>query len=112
MNLSFLSDLLHFDRSHGELLDTVCTLLAPNDKARVYVTAGVYRKFEVCAAFLRQAMRHGFVWIDNKGVSQDWREVDDVVESTLPMHGISWDQLGSAESSHRHVPVVGGAMVR
>jgi hypothetical protein len=72
-------------------------------KAHVYVAAVVYTKSGVCAAFLRQAERRGFVWVDDKGASQDGWEVDEVVESALRVHGIGWDQLGSAGSSHRHV---------
>jgi len=56
-----LSDLLHFDQSHGALLDSVCMLLARNDRARVYVAAGVYTKSDMCAAFLRQAERRGLL---------------------------------------------------
>ena len=70
-------------------------LLARNDKARVYIAAGVYTKSDVCSTFLHQAERRGLVWID-KGAGQDGREVDEVWRGTLPVHGpgISWDQLG------------------
>ena len=95
-----LSDLLHFDRSHEALLDSVCMLLGRSDKARVYVAAGVYTKSDVCAAFLRQAERRGLVWID-RGAGQDGREVDDVWRGTLPVQGMSRDQLGARKGMCR-----------
>jgi len=95
-----LSDLLHFDRSHGELLDSVCMLLARDDKARVYVAAGVYTKTDVCTAFLREAEGRGLVWID-RGAGQDGREVDEVWRGTLPVQGMSRDQLGARKGMCR-----------
>lgn len=95
-----LSDLLHFDRSHGELLDSVCMLLARDDRARVYVAAGVYTKSDVCTAFLRQAEGRGLVWIE-RGAGQDGREVDEVWRGTLPVQGMSKDQLGARKGMCR-----------
>lgn len=37
-----MSDLLHFDRSHVELAESVVSLLARHDQARVYVAAGTH----------------------------------------------------------------------
>jgi len=95
-----LSDLLHFDQSHAALLDSVCILLARNDRARVYVAAGVYAKSDVCAAFLRQAERRGLLWVD-RGAGQDGLEVDAVWRGTLPVLGISRDQLGTRKGMCR-----------
>ena len=95
-----LSDLLHFDRSHGELLDSVCMLLARDDRARAYVAAGVYTKSDVCTAFLRQAEGRGLVWIE-RGAGQDGREVDEVWRGTLPVQGMSKDQLGARKGMCR-----------
>jgi nicotinamide N-methyltransferase len=95
-----LSDLLHFDRSHGALLDSVCMLLARDDKARVYVAAGVYTKTDVCAAFLREAGRRGLVWVDREA-GQDGREVDDVWRGTLPVLGVSREHLGTRKGMCR-----------
>ncbi|KAI9463021.1 hypothetical protein F5148DRAFT_1313640 [Russula earlei] len=95
-----LSDLLHFDRSHGALLDSVCTLLARHDRARVYVAAGVYTKSDVCTAFLHQAERRGLLWVDS-GAGQDGREVDAVWRGALPVPGMDRDQLGARKGMCR-----------
>jgi EEF1A N-terminal glycine/lysine methyltransferase len=75
-------------------------LLARNNKARVYVAVGGYTKSDVCAAFLRQAERCGLVWID-KGAGHDGQEVDDVWRGTLPVQGMSRDQLGARKGMCR-----------
>jgi nicotinamide N-methyltransferase len=51
----FLSDLLHFDASHGALLSSVTQLLSASPSARVYVGAGKYTPAHVCAAWVRAA---------------------------------------------------------
>ncbi|KAI0002582.1 hypothetical protein BJV74DRAFT_765432 [Russula compacta] len=95
-----LSDLLHFDRSHAELLDSVCRLLVRNGKGRIYVAAGVYTKSDICDAFLRLAERRGLVWID-RGAGQDGLEVDDAWRGTLPVLGMSREQLGARKGMCR-----------
>lgn len=57
-----LSDLLHFDRSHPELLSSLCALLARRPESRTYVAAGVYTRSEHCDSFLRNAEALGIVW--------------------------------------------------
>lgn len=57
-----LSDLLHFDRSHPELLFSLCALLAHRPESRTYVAAGVYTRSEHCDSFLRNAEALGIVW--------------------------------------------------
>lgn len=57
----FLSDLLHFDSSHDELLSSTTSLLKRSAEARVYVCSGDYTKPAVCAAFVANAERHGLL---------------------------------------------------
>ncbi|KAI0266540.1 hypothetical protein BC834DRAFT_875036 [Gloeopeniophorella convolvens] len=88
-----LSDLLHFDRSHGALLDSISMLLARRPTSRVFVAAGIYTRTDVCTAFLHQAEKRGLLWIDS-GAGENGREVDEEWRGTLPIHGVDWDQLG------------------
>ncbi|KAI0935113.1 hypothetical protein AcV7_004010 [Taiwanofungus camphoratus] len=56
-----LSDLLHFDQSHGALLASLCALLRRTAAARAYVAAGKYTPPHVCDGFLRAAGAAGLV---------------------------------------------------
>jgi nicotinamide N-methyltransferase len=51
----FLSDLLHFNTSHGALLTSLRSLLARTPYARAYVGAGKYTAAAVCADWVRAA---------------------------------------------------------
>ena len=95
-----LSDLLHFDQSHLALLDSVCMLLARRRSARVYVAAGIYTKYGVCSAFLHQAEQRGLVWVD-RGAGPEGRELDEVWRGSLPVLGISREQLGARKGMCR-----------
>lgn len=73
-----LSDLLHFDRSHPELLFSLCALLARRPESRTYVAAGVYTRSEHCDSFLRNAENMGIVWCSSyedespEGETDEW----------------------------------------
>ncbi|KAI0066903.1 hypothetical protein BV25DRAFT_1912251 [Artomyces pyxidatus] len=88
-----LSDLLHFDRAHGELLDAIGALLARREGARVVVAAGVYTRAEFCRSFLRSAEERGIVWVE-RGSGEDGREEDAVWRGAMEVRALDRDQLG------------------
>lgn len=51
-----MSDLLHFDASHKELVLALRSLLASSTEARVYVAAGKYTAPRVCDNFLNMGV--------------------------------------------------------
>lgn len=67
-----LSDLLHFDRSHDVLLQSLLTLLRRAPAARAYVAAGTYTAPHICAHFVRAAAEAGIV-LEEGEVEPVWR---------------------------------------
>ncbi|GJJ14931.1 hypothetical protein Clacol_009201 [Clathrus columnatus] len=61
-DILILSDLLHFDSSHGEITQSIVLMLDKTDDARVYVVAGKYTRREICESFIKQATTEGLVW--------------------------------------------------
>ena len=61
-DIVILSDLLHFDASHGVLLSALTSLLRKSAGARTYVAAGKYTPAAVCEQFLRQGEQLGLAW--------------------------------------------------
>lgn len=57
-----MSDLLYFDKSHGDLLRSIDLLLARKEDARAYVAAGKYTPVQVCESFLWEGEKLGLVW--------------------------------------------------
>ncbi|KDQ58730.1 hypothetical protein JAAARDRAFT_176816 [Jaapia argillacea MUCL 33604] len=57
-----LSDLLHFDKSHTVLLESLTQLLVKSPLARAYVAAGKYTPTHVCDHFLRLGEQAGLDW--------------------------------------------------
>jgi EEF1A N-terminal glycine/lysine methyltransferase len=66
-----MSDLLYFDKSHGDLLRSIDLLLARKGDARVYVAAGKYTPAQVCESFLCEGEKLGLVW-DEVSVEGKW----------------------------------------
>lgn len=67
-----LSDLLHFDSNHEELLFSVTSLLARTQTARVLVAAGKYTKATVCDQFLALGEHLGLAW-EKQVVEEGWK---------------------------------------
>ncbi|KAJ1310948.1 hypothetical protein OPQ81_009460 [Rhizoctonia solani] len=65
-----LSDLLHFDSSHSDILSTVTQTLKRSQDARVYLAAGMYTREPVREAFLKAGEEIGLDWtpLENDGV--------------------------------------------
>ncbi|KAF8556830.1 hypothetical protein OG21DRAFT_1506039 [Imleria badia] len=61
-DIVIMSDLLHFDSSHGVLVLALTSLLADSSQARVYVAAGNYTAPHVCDNFLNLGTRAGLIW--------------------------------------------------
>ena len=83
-----LSDLLHFDASHGVLLSSLTSLLRKRASARTYVAAGKYTPEGVCRHFLEEGSKLGLQWEDG-GEEEEWR-------GTLSVRGggLDREQLG------------------
>ncbi|KAG9127692.1 hypothetical protein FRC07_010765 [Ceratobasidium sp. 392] len=81
-----LSDLLHFDSSHSDILSTVTQTLSRSPDARIYVAAGLYTREPIRNAFLRAGEEVGLEWelMPNDGV---WRGEKDVWSD-----GVAWSQ--------------------
>jgi nicotinamide N-methyltransferase len=81
-----LSDLLHFDSSHPDILFTVVKTLSHKPKACVYVAAGLYTRAHVREAFLRAGEDVGLEWVPiaNDGI---WRG-----ETRVRSDGALWSQ--------------------
>ncbi|KAH7344500.1 hypothetical protein B0J17DRAFT_726641 [Rhizoctonia solani] len=79
-----LSDLLHFDSSHSDILSTVSQTLKRSPNARVYLAAGLYTREPVRQAFLRAAEEMGLDWkpVENDGI---WR-----AETQVKSDGEAW----------------------
>ncbi|TFK46809.1 hypothetical protein OE88DRAFT_1739151 [Heliocybe sulcata] len=69
-DIVLLSDLLHFDASHSDLLTSLVSLLRKTPTARTYVAAGKYTAAVVCTSFLQSAERNGLVWTEGDEESE------------------------------------------
>ncbi|KAF8609776.1 hypothetical protein BDV93DRAFT_518529 [Ceratobasidium sp. AG-I] len=91
-----LSDLLHFDSSHSDILSTVTQTLFRSSSARVYVAAGLYTHEPVRDAFLKAGEAVGLEWtpMPNDGI---WRGQADIRSD-----GVVWTQ-GDLNARKRNV---------
>ncbi|OBZ67397.1 Protein N-methyltransferase nnt1 [Grifola frondosa] len=71
-DVMILSDLLHFDRSHDELIGSLTSLLHKTSSARAYIAAGKYTHPDVCYHFLQDAEKAGFV-LEEGEVERQWQ---------------------------------------
>ena len=67
-----MSDLLHFDRSHDVLLQSLLSLLRKTSLSRAYIAAGKYTPPHVCDHFVLEARRAGLV-VEESEVENGWR---------------------------------------
>lgn len=74
-NVMILSDLLYFDRSHDDLIQSIQDLLARDSEARVYVAAGKYTPETVCQSFLDKGNKGGLQW-EEISISKKWEGQD------------------------------------
>ncbi|KAG8745357.1 hypothetical protein FRC10_008216 [Ceratobasidium sp. 414] len=81
-----LSDLLHFDSSHSDILSTVTQTLSRTPDACIYVAAGLYTREHVRDLFLKAGEGVGLEWalMLNDGI---WRGQQDVRSG-----GLAWSQ--------------------
>jgi len=83
-----LSDLLHFDSSHTELISSLTSLLRHSHFSVTYVAAGKYTPSKVCDHFLREAEEAGIEWEEGED-DPVWRGSLDVKGG-----GLDKEQLG------------------
>ncbi|KAF8635451.1 hypothetical protein AX15_000429 [Amanita polypyramis BW_CC] len=81
-----LSDLLHFNKSHEELVESVDLLLSRDPDARAYISAGRYTGDDVCAYFAEILRGRGLL-IEEEHDTSDWQGNMDI--SGLDTHGLS-----------------------
>lgn len=91
-----LSDLLHFDSSHLDLISTVSRTLSRSAHARVYVGAGLYTREPIREGFLQAGRDIGLEWspMNNDGV---WRG-----EKEIHSDGVPWS-LGDLNARKSNV---------
>lgn len=82
-----MSDLLHFDSSHTELVNSLVSLLAKSGRSRVYVAAGKYTKQEVCDRFVDESLRAGIVLVEENHHQGGW-------QGQMIVHGPNLDREG------------------
>ena len=68
-----MSDLLHFDSSHGALVNSLAALLAKSGGSRAYVAAGKYTKQDVCDRFIDQARHAGIMLVEEVYQQAGWQ---------------------------------------
>lgn len=73
-----MSDLLHFDRSHDVLIQSLASLLCKHATARAYVAAGKYTPPHVCDHFVHVARQSGII-LEEGEVDGVWRGTLEVV---------------------------------
>ncbi|KAI0036090.1 hypothetical protein K488DRAFT_41868 [Vararia minispora EC-137] len=95
-----LSDLLHFDQSHGVLLHSLLALLSRTPTARAYVGAGIYTRASHYRSFLRKAESAGLMWLES-GEGEDGRETDTTWRGGLPIRGVDTGGLGERKGMCR-----------
>jgi len=92
-----LSDLVHFDKSHDDLLSSLTSLLRRSPDARAYVAAGKYTPYHVCDSFLAGGEKLGLEWQEG--------EMDDheTWKGTLDVRGggLDREQLGVRKANCR-----------
>ncbi|CAE6431715.1 unnamed protein product [Rhizoctonia solani] len=69
-DILILSDLLHFDSSHSDILTTVTQTLKRSPDARIYLAAGLYTHKGVRQEFLKAGEEVGLEWtpLENDGI--------------------------------------------
>ncbi|TCD65221.1 hypothetical protein EIP91_002968 [Steccherinum ochraceum] len=87
-DIVILSDLLHFDQSHDDLLSSLTRTLRRSNSARAYVAAGKYTQSCHCDHFLELGRKAGLSWSTG--------EEDPVWRGSMEVSGGSLDreQLG------------------
>lgn len=97
-DVMILSDLLYFDHSHKELVESITLLLLRAQTARLYVAAGRYTPPAVCDAFLALAKTAGLEYEERTNTSSveemQWR-------GTLPVIGLDREALSSRKNQVR-----------
>lgn len=88
-----LSDLLYFDTSHTDLLQSILSLLARRPSSRAYVAAGKYTSPTTCNAFL--------LLVENAGLLFEEGEVDDGWRGSLEVVGLSQEELSLRKANVR-----------
>ncbi|QRV90720.1 methyltransferase domain protein [Ceratobasidium sp. AG-Ba] len=85
-DILILSDLLHFDSSHQDILSTIARTLSREPEACVYLAAGLYTREPVRESFLKSGEEIGLQWtpMPNDGI---WRGQQDIRSD-----GMLWSQ--------------------
>ncbi|KAF8137600.1 hypothetical protein EV363DRAFT_1254500 [Boletus edulis] len=71
-DIVIMSDLLHFDSSHGVLMLALSSLLAKSSQTRVYVAAGNYTAPHVCDNFINLGTHAGLIWEEKTSEQETW----------------------------------------
>ena len=88
-----LSDLLYFDASHNDLLQSILSLLSRRTSSRVYVAAGKYTSPTTCNTFLSLAESAGLLF-EEGDTDEGWR-------GSLEVVGLSQEGLSMRKANVR-----------
>lgn len=94
-DIMILSDLLHFETSHDDLVLSIKLLLARSSAARVHVGAGSYTKPHVCDGFLDKATSAGLSFQEHFNTTEKW-------EGQFHVSGLDHEDLAVRKSSCRY----------
>lgn len=98
-DILILSDLLYFDASHEQLVQSIELLLSRKATSRVYVAAGMYTPSRVCDNFLQIARQKG---LENEELTHKTQtEEEKFWRGELPVFGMSREGLSASKANVR-----------
>jgi nicotinamide N-methyltransferase len=91
-----LSDLLHFDSFHDQLVKSITSSLKRSPDSRVHIAAGVYTKPDVCDSFLAKSTEAGLQFEEiHTNPAEPWK-------GTLTVGGLDSDDLATRKAACRY----------
>lgn len=94
-----LSDLLYFDQSHQQLVESIGLLLSRKTISQAYVAAGMYTRPEVCDNFLNLATMLGLEYEEQTSKSQTQEEK--AWRGQMQVIGMSQESLAARKANVR-----------
>jgi nicotinamide N-methyltransferase len=94
-----LSDLLYFNASHNELIQSIALLLSRRPESRAFVAAGTYTHPTVCDNFFRLAALAGFEYQEQTHKGDSPKESDWC--GSLPVVGLTRNELSARKAQVR-----------
>lgn len=94
-----LSDLLYFDKSHQQIVQSIGLLLSRKTTSLAYIAAGMYTRAEVCDNFLNLATLMGLEYEEQTFKSQT--EEEKAWRGQMRVTGMSQESLAVRKANVR-----------